>query len=102
MVGKKENVTVIGSGEMGHGIAQSFAMAGYEVTVVDVSDEILRKAKQTIAWSLGRLAEKGKIRRENIDVVMARINFTTSYEHGIRDARAMKLLLTTHYWPQTL
>jgi hypothetical protein len=36
-----------------------FAIAGYEVTVVDVSDEILREAKEKISWSLGRLRAQG-------------------------------------------
>ncbi len=73
---------VIGSGAMGHGIAQLLAMAGYEITIVDISDEILQKAKEKIKWSLDKFAEKRRIRREDADAALARIATTTSYEQA--------------------
>jgi len=73
---------VVGSGVMGHGIAQLLAMAGYEVTLVDISDEILQKAKEKIKWSLDKFVEKRRVRREDADAALARIATTTSYEQA--------------------
>lgn len=50
--------SVIGSGAMGHGIAELLAMNGYHVTMVDINDEILQKAKEKIRWSLDKFTEK--------------------------------------------
>jgi enoyl-CoA hydratase/3-hydroxyacyl-CoA dehydrogenase len=77
--------SVIGSGTMGHGIAELLAMNGYHVTMVDVNDEILQKAKERIRWSLDKFAEKKRIRREDADAAFARIATTTSYEQAARD-----------------
>ncbi len=78
-------VAVIGSGAMGHGIAQILAMNGYEVTMIDISEEILQKAKEKIKWSLDKFAEKKRIRREDADVAFSRIRTTTSYEKAVKD-----------------
>ncbi|XP_003380445.1 probable 3-hydroxyacyl-CoA dehydrogenase [Trichinella spiralis] len=51
-------VAVIGSGIMGSGIAQVSATAGFHVSIVDQSDEILNKAKKNIEASLSRVAKK--------------------------------------------
>jgi enoyl-CoA hydratase/3-hydroxyacyl-CoA dehydrogenase len=76
---------VIGSGAMGHGIAQLLAMNGIYVTMVDVNDEILQKAKEKIRWSLGKFAEKKRIRQEDADAALARIATSTSYEEAGKD-----------------
>jgi enoyl-CoA hydratase/3-hydroxyacyl-CoA dehydrogenase len=52
-------VLVVGAGTMGHGIASVCAIAGHEVDLIDVSDEILESAKMKIGWSLKKLEEKG-------------------------------------------
>ncbi|MEM3698713.1 MAG: 3-hydroxyacyl-CoA dehydrogenase NAD-binding domain-containing protein, partial [Archaeoglobaceae archaeon] len=57
-------IGVVGSGVMGHGIAQVAARSGYEVLMVDISEEILRKALENIRsgpYGLQRLVEKGKM-----------------------------------------
>lgn len=77
---------VIGSGTMGHGIAQVSAMAGYHVTMVDVSQEILSRALERVKWSLGKLAEKGRIRPEQVQEVLSRMATTTSIEEGVSGA----------------
>lgn len=56
---KIKKVTVIGSGIMGHGIGQTFALGGYEVTLNDISDELLNKAIQRIRSNLNTLIEAG-------------------------------------------
>ena len=82
---KIKRAAVIGSGAMGHGIAELLAMNGYHVSMVDVNDEILQKAKEKIKWSLDKFAEKRRIRLEDADAAFARITTTTSYEEAAKD-----------------
>jgi enoyl-CoA hydratase/3-hydroxyacyl-CoA dehydrogenase len=82
---KIKKAAVIGSGAMGHGIAQILAMNGHQVTMVDVNDEILQKAKEKIKWSLDKFVEKRRIRQEDADAAFARITTTTSYEEAAKD-----------------
>ncbi|MCX8203455.1 MAG: 3-hydroxyacyl-CoA dehydrogenase family protein, partial [Nitrososphaeria archaeon] len=86
MSGSTGSVTVLGAGAMGHGIAQVAAMSGYKVTVVDVSDEILKRAMERIRWSLEKFAEKGRIKQEDVAATLGRISTTTSVEEACRDA----------------
>lgn len=55
------NITVIGSGTMGNGIAHVFAQTGFKVSLVDISEAALAKAMQTIEKNLGRMVKKEKI-----------------------------------------
>jgi enoyl-CoA hydratase/3-hydroxyacyl-CoA dehydrogenase len=82
---KVGKAAVIGSGAMGHGITQLLAMSGLEVTMVDINDEILQKAKEKIKWSLGKFVEKKRIRQEDADAALARVATTTSYEQAGKD-----------------
>lgn len=82
---KIRKAVVVGSGAMGHGIAQLLAMNGIEVTMVDISDEFLQKGKEKIKWSLDKFVEKKRIRREDADATLARIGTTTSYEQAAKD-----------------
>ena len=56
-----KNITVLGSGIMGHGIAQVSAMAGYNVVLRDIEQKFLDKAMEKIKWSLDKLVSKEKI-----------------------------------------
>jgi len=56
-----KNITVLGSGIMGHGIAQISAMAGYNVVLRDIEQQFLDKAMEKIKWSLGKLDGKNKV-----------------------------------------
>lgn len=76
-----KKVMVIGSGLMGSGIAQVSAQAGCEVVLNDVSEQALDKAKKNIAWSVGKLAEKGKI-KDSKDAVMGRVKTSMNVEDG--------------------
>ena len=76
-----QKVMVVGSGLMGSGISQVCAQAGIEVILSDVSPVALEKARKTMAWSVGKLAEKGKI-SENCEIVMQRITTTSDYTLG--------------------
>jgi len=80
-----KKVAIIGAGMMGHGIAQVFAMKGYQVNLLDIDEEILKKAKQSIAWSLNKFVEKRRISKEDADAALSRINTTTVYEEAAND-----------------
>jgi enoyl-CoA hydratase/3-hydroxyacyl-CoA dehydrogenase len=82
---KLKKAAIIGSGAMGHGIAELLAMAGYEVTMVDINDELLAKAVEKIKWSLSKFVEKKRIRKEDMDAAIARVHATTSYEQAAKD-----------------
>jgi enoyl-CoA hydratase / 3-hydroxyacyl-CoA dehydrogenase len=53
-----KKVTVLGSGIMGHGIAQVSASAGYSVVLRDIEESFLERAMSKIKWSLTKLVEK--------------------------------------------
>ena len=68
---------VIGGGIMGAGIGQLCAQKGFDVTVTDVSDDVIDKAKNKITKGLERRIEKGKITQEDMDSVLTKISWTT-------------------------
>lgn len=59
-----KNISVIGAGTMGNGIAHVFAQHGYSVSLIDVSEDALKKAQQVIEKNLGRQVEKKIITEE--------------------------------------
>lgn len=71
-------VSVIGGGTMGNGIAHVFAQNKYEVTLVDVKDDFLKRAIETIKGNLGRMVKKGTITQDVADEAVKRIRTTTS------------------------
>lgn len=66
-------ITVLGSGVMGHGIAQVSAMAGYSVVIRDIEQMFLDKAMEKIKWSLSKLVEKQKMSKEEAENIFMRI-----------------------------
>jgi 3-hydroxybutyryl-CoA dehydrogenase len=70
-----KNITVIGAGTMGNGIAQTAAISGFSVTMTDVVQEALEKGRATIKGSVEKLAGKGVITDEQRD---AALNISTS------------------------
>ena len=66
-------VGIVGAGQMGAGIAQVFAEAGYQVTLNDIGQEQLDRAMETIASSYGRHVEKGQMTAPERDAALARI-----------------------------
>jgi enoyl-CoA hydratase/3-hydroxyacyl-CoA dehydrogenase len=85
-VGYIKDVVVIGAGTMGHGIAQVFAMSGYRVSLVDVSYDVLNKALEKIRWSLSKLAEKGRLSKEDVDSTMNRIAVHINTKEAAKEA----------------
>ncbi|MCJ7424503.1 3-hydroxyacyl-CoA dehydrogenase [Candidatus Bathyarchaeota archaeon] len=82
---KTMKVAIIGSGSMGHGIAELLAIAKHEVTMVDINEELLQKAVEKIKRSLDKFVEKRRIRKEDAESALARIHTTTSYEQAGKD-----------------
>ncbi|MBN1336161.1 MAG: 3-hydroxybutyryl-CoA dehydrogenase [Deltaproteobacteria bacterium] len=70
-------VGVVGAGQMGNGIAQVAAEAGYQVLMTDVAASILDKARATIQKNLGRAVAKGRATQEHIDEALAHIRTDT-------------------------
>ncbi|MFQ6070318.1 MAG: 3-hydroxyacyl-CoA dehydrogenase family protein [Candidatus Aminicenantales bacterium] len=71
---------VVGAGVMGAGIAQLCAQQEYEVTVVDVSREIIDKARTKVEGGLKRRVERGKITEEEMNSVLSRIRWSAGIE----------------------
>ncbi len=74
---KISKVGVVGCGQMGGGIAQVCAQAGYTVVVSEISDEFLNKGLAAIESSLDRSVQKERITQEDRDATLARIRGTT-------------------------
>jgi enoyl-CoA hydratase/3-hydroxyacyl-CoA dehydrogenase len=81
-----KTIAVIGSGTMGHGIAELAALSGFDVKLYDISDEIVRKGYEQIRWSLGKLSEKGMISREQVEPTMERIAPTSDLQTAVEGA----------------
>lgn len=81
-----KNITVIGSGTMGNGIAHVFAQFGFDVTLVDISKEALAKGIQTISKNLDRQVIKGAITADDKSATLARINPITDLALGVKNA----------------
>lgn len=79
-------ITVLGSGIMGHGIAQVSAMAGYTVTLRDIEQSFLDKAMEKIRWSLNKLVEKQKLTQQESDRIFSRITPIVDLKAALRDA----------------
>jgi 3-hydroxybutyryl-CoA dehydrogenase len=73
-----KNITVIGGGTMGNGIAHVFAMQQYSVHLADVSETALQKAMVTIGKNLDRMVAKGSITEADKATTLGRINTHTS------------------------
>ncbi len=73
-------VAVVGAGQMGNGIAHVFAVAGFDVTMIDVSRAALERACATIQKNLGRQVEKGIIDAAARDAAFARVTTNESLD----------------------
>lgn len=81
-----KNVTVIGAGTMGNGIAHLFAQHGHNVCLVDISREALEWAMLSIRKNLGRQVSKGSMTDADMEAALRRIQTGTSLEEGVADA----------------
>ncbi|WP_135255614.1 3-hydroxybutyryl-CoA dehydrogenase [Thermus caldilimi] len=71
-----KKIGVVGAGQMGSGIAQVAAQAGFEVVLVDVAESFLERGLKAIQRSLGRFVEKGRIAPQDLEATLGRIRST--------------------------
>jgi 3-hydroxybutyryl-CoA dehydrogenase len=81
-----KNVSVIGAGTMGNGIAHVFAQNGFPVTLIDVNAAQLEKALQTISKNLDRQVAKGTITEEQKQVALKNISTSGDVAAGVKQA----------------
>ncbi|MGY6742405.1 MAG: 3-hydroxyacyl-CoA dehydrogenase family protein [Cecembia sp.] len=80
------NISVIGSGTMGNGIAHVFAQYGYKVSLVDVNQSALEKALATISRNMDRQVSKGLISEDDKNIAIGRIKTFHSLKEGVENA----------------
>ena len=73
-----KRIAVIGAGQMGNGITQVAASAGYEVLMVDIKQEFVDRGMATIQKSLSKLVSKERMSQSDADETLARITTTTN------------------------
>ncbi|MBB2144736.1 3-hydroxybutyryl-CoA dehydrogenase [Pedobacter sp. LMG 31464] len=81
-----KNITVIGSGTMGNGIAHTFAQFGYQVNLVDINIDALGRAIATITKNLERQITKGTLTEEEKNTTLANITTITDLQAGVENA----------------
>ncbi|MBP6828208.1 MAG: 3-hydroxybutyryl-CoA dehydrogenase, partial [Saprospiraceae bacterium] len=81
-----KNITVIGSGTMGNGIAHVCAQHGFEVTLVDIASAALDKALVTIGNNLDRQVKKGALSEDEKAATLRRIHPMTDLQSGLAGA----------------
>ncbi|MEZ4928092.1 MAG: 3-hydroxybutyryl-CoA dehydrogenase [Saprospiraceae bacterium] len=81
-----KNITVIGGGTMGNGIAHVFAQNGYDVTLVDIASAALDKALATISKNLDRQVAKELITADDKAATLKRIHPMTDLKSGVSNA----------------
>ncbi len=81
-----KNVSVIGAGTMGNGIAHVFAQAGFKVNIIDVTPTQLQRALDTITKNLDRQIAKGAISEEVKKSTLGNISLVKDIPEGVKDA----------------
>lgn len=76
-------ITVLGAGNMGHGIAEVAAIAGYDVYMRDIKEEFVQNGYESIEWSLGKLAEQGQMSEEEADAALDRVTPVVDMEKAV-------------------
>jgi len=83
---RMKNITVVGAGTMGNGIAHVFAQNGFPVHLVDISEEALKNALHSIENNLDRLVSKEKITLDIKQATLKNIHVFTELAEGVSDA----------------
>ena len=78
-------ITVLGSGIMGHGIAQVAATVGYNIVLRDIEQSFLDNAMKKIKWSLGKLVEKRKMSQNDADSIYGRITPVVDLKDALKE-----------------
>lgn len=82
-----KNIAVIGAGTMGNGIAHVFAQFGYNVSLIDVSENALAKGVATIEKNLDRMVSKEKISTDDKEATLGRLKTYTSTQKGVENVQ---------------
>lgn len=86
-----EKVFILGAGTMGSGICQVCAQSGIQVVLNDISQELIDKGMKSIAWSVKKLIEKGKL-SENEETILGRIEATLDFSRAIEAQLAIEVV----------
>ncbi|QFG53007.1 3-hydroxybutyryl-CoA dehydrogenase [Chryseobacterium sp.] len=81
-----KKIVIIGAGTMGNGIAHTFAQTGYEVSLVDVSQDALDRGLKTITSNLDRIIAKGNLTEDQKSATLNRISTFTQLEDAAKEA----------------
>jgi 3-hydroxyacyl-CoA dehydrogenase/enoyl-CoA hydratase/carnithine racemase len=87
-------VLIVGSGTMGASLTQTYAQSGFNVGVLDISEEILERARETIAEELATAGKFGIFSEDQVSEIKGRILATTSYEEACR-GQSLNLVIET-------
>ena len=78
-----KKIAVLGAGTMGPGIAQVYAMGGYQVTMWTRSEATREKAKAALRAQLDTFAQEGEIKAEDVESIYARVSFAMTVEEAV-------------------
>jgi enoyl-CoA hydratase/3-hydroxyacyl-CoA dehydrogenase len=81
-----DTIAVLGAGSMGHGIAEVAALAGYDVVMRDINEELVQGGYDSIEWSLNKLAEKDRIGDDEAEAALDRVSAVVPVEDAVGDA----------------
>jgi enoyl-CoA hydratase/3-hydroxyacyl-CoA dehydrogenase len=81
-----ETIAVLGAGNMGHGIAEVAALAGYQVNLRDIKEEFVQNGYEQLEWSLNKLAEKEQIGEDEAEAALDRVTPLVDLEEAAGDA----------------
>src|SRR5690554_5277361 len=81
-----KNIAVIGAGTMGNGIAHVFIQNGYNVNLIDISEDALKKAVATIGKNMDRMVAKDRISQNDKTDSLARLTTLTDMKSGLSKA----------------
>ena len=84
-VAEIQQITVIGAGEMGRGIAAVAALAGYDTMLQDIDEDQLDAAMEQVEWSYGKVAEADDVTEADVEAALDRLTPTTSLEKAVAD-----------------
>ena len=79
-------ISVMGAGLMGHGIAQAFAQKDYSVTLYDLNHSILERASSQIRSNLETFVEVGLETKERVDKVLSNIRISVDLKEAVKGA----------------
>lgn len=80
-----KKIAVIGAGTMGNGIAHTFAQNGFQVNLIDISEEALEKGIQTISTNLDRMIARDRISEADKNETLSNITKFTNTEQGVKE-----------------